>query len=423
MAKPGQSGLLDMYCASIYSGSNGLTSLLKGVGTGLALTVTALALGACQSLPESGPPARAVAEGAKAPAGMNYYLVTVSPQVMQIINARREKDLDHKFADGKAAPMQPVGIGDTVSVTIWESSGLFAAGRAGVGSAKTDFGAVAQTANQNVAYTLPNQAVSQTGDINVPFAGRIPAAGLLPSQVEKEILAAIKDKTIAPQVLVTVTDNASAFVTVAGDVAHPGRIPLSTNGTRLLDAVALAGGATALTSDIAVQLTRDGVTQRVRLDALVREPAENVFLRPRDLVYLVKEPQTAVILGATPKNSQVSFIKASMSLAEVIGNGGGLSDTLADPHGVFVFRYEPASVVQSLGPQTVEPDASDQVPVVYQINLKEPQGYFVAQAFPIRDRDLIYVANTDTVQLAKLANLVHTFTSLFSTTSYTLPVQ
>jgi polysaccharide export outer membrane protein len=385
------------------------------------IALAGLCLAACQSLPESGPPARAVTDGAKAPAGLNYYLVQVSPQILQIMTERREQALERVFADGKGAPMQPIGVGDTVSVTIWESSGLF--GVAESAGRRTDLGAVTQTPAQSTAVTLPPQTVGQTGDINIPFGGRIPVAGLTPSQVEKEILAAIKGSTIAPQVLVSVAENGSAFATVGGDVNHPGRIPLSLNGTRLLDALALAGGASAQISDVAVQLTREGTTRRVRLDNLVKEPAENVFLRPGDLVYLVKEPQTAVILGATTKNEQIAFIKANMSLAEVIGNGGGLMDTRADPFGVFVFRYEPASVVRSLGPETVEPDPSDKVPVVYQINLKTPQGYFVAQSFPIRDRDLVYVANTDTVQLMKIAGFVRSFTSIFQRSTYSIPAE
>ena len=398
---------------------------LVGAFRGLAVVAMAFAgaggLSGCQTLPESGPPTRAVEAGAKAQPGLNYYLVHVTPQVMAIINERRAQGLSKVFANGQPAPAQPIGVGDTVTVTIWENSGLFSVAQAA--GNRAGLGAVAPTPSGAEAVSLPAQVVGQSGDINVPFAGHIPAAGLTPAQVEREIVAAIKGHTISPQVLVTVTEMVSSYFTVGGDVNHPGRFPLSINGTRLLDALSIAGGATAQTSDIAVQLTREGVTRRVRLDALVKEPSENIYLKTGDLIYLVKEPQTAVILGATEKNEQVSFIKASMSLAEVVGNGGGLADTRADPYGVFVFRYEPVSVVRSLGPETVEPDPNDLVPVVYQINLKSPQGYFVAQSFTIRDRDLVYVANTETVQLAKMANLVHVFTSIFQTANYTLPTQ
>jgi polysaccharide export outer membrane protein len=394
----------------------GFAALNRASTSGLALILAACALTACSHLPESGPPTQAVLNGAKAPPGLNYYLVPVSPQVLSIINERRGRELAHVFADGHPAPMQAIGVGDTISVTIWENSGLF--GVAQTIGKKTDLGAVSQTPSDSTAVTLPSQVVGQSGDINIPFAGRIPAAGLTPAQVEREILTAIKGNTIAPQVLVTVTENGSNFVTVTGDVNHPGRVPLSIGGTRLLDAVAVAGGATAQTSDIAVQLTREGVTRRVRLDTVVREPTEDIYLRTGDLVYLVKEPQSAVILGATEKNAEVSFGKSGMSLAEVVGNAGGLSDSRADPYGVFVFRYEPVSLVRSLGPETIEPDPNDQVPVVYEINMKSPVGYFVAQSFAIHDQDLVYVANTESVQLSKLADLVHEFTAFFQPSSY-----
>jgi polysaccharide export outer membrane protein len=387
---------------------------------GLSLGVAAGLLSACETMPAAGPPTRAVMNGPKAEPGLNYYLIRVTPQIMAIISERRTQPLNKVFANGQPAPALPIGVGDTISVTIWENSGLFAAAQAS--GSHQGLGAES-TANGANAVTLPNQVVAQTGDIGVPFAGRIPAAGLTPAQVEREIVAALKDRTISPQVLVTVAENNSTSVTVGGDVNHPGRIPLSITGTRLLDAIAIAGGASAQTSDVAVQLTRDGVTRRVRLDTLVKEPTENIYLRTGDLIYLVKEPQTAVILGATEKNEQVAFIKANMSLAEMVGNGGGLNDVRADPFGVFVFRYEPAAVVRSLGPETVEPDPSDLVPVVYQIDLKSPQGYFVAQAFPIRDHDLVYVANTDSVQLAKIGSLIHTFTSIFQKSAYVVPTQ
>jgi polysaccharide export outer membrane protein len=402
---------------AIKAGLPGPASRLVACRNAIIVVMCGGALAACASLPESGPPARAVVDGAKAKPGLNYYLVAVSPQILSIINERRSPQLGKIFADGKPPPMQAIGVGDTVSVTIWENSGLFGVAQS-VGP-KSQFGAVAQvnavTQPQSEAVTLPAQVVTQSGEINIPFAGRLPAAGLTPGQVEKEIVSAIKNSTIAPQVLVTVTENGSAIATVAGDVNHPGRIPLAMNGTRLLDAIAVAGGATSQTSDVAVQLTREGVTRRVRLDALVSNPAENIYLRTGDLVYLEREPQTAVILGATEKNEQVAFIKASMSLAELVGNGGGLADTRADPAGVFVFRYEPVSMVRSLGPETVEPDPQDMVPVVYQIDLKTPQGYFVAQSFGIKDRDLVYVANTETVQMGKIADLVTQFTGMFQT--------
>lgn len=376
------------------------------------------ALAGCSAVPQGGPPTGAILSGAKART-TPYYLVTVSPQTLQIINARKGPELPKTFADAKPAPLQPIGVGDTVSVTIWESSGLF--GVSATVGRKPGLGVIAQTPSDNEAVTLPNQTVSNAGDINIPFVGRVPAAGLTPSQVERAIVAALQGKTIAPQVLVSVVQNNSFYATVAGDVNHPSRVAIAASGTRLIDAIALAGGSSVPTSDLSVQLTRDGRTQRARLDSIVRDPTENIFLRPNDQIYLIKEPQTAVILGATMKNAQVTFIKPGMTLAELVGNGGGLDDKRADPFGVFVFRREPAAFVRSLGPETIEADANEAVPIVYQINMRSPQGYFVAQDFAIHNGDLVFVANTQSVQLAKLANLARDFTSVFSKNTYISP--
>ena len=42
------------------------------------------------------------------------------------------------------------------------------------------------------------------------------------------------------------------------------------------------------------------------------------------------------------------------------------------------------------------------VPVVYQFEMQQTEGIFMAQAFAMRDRDLVYVANADTVQLLSI---------------------
>ncbi|WP_168555246.1 hypothetical protein [Novosphingobium sp. SG720] len=53
--------------------------------------------------------------------------------------------------------------------------------------------------------------------------------------------------------------------------------------------------------------------------AVLRDPTQNIFLRPGDLVTLDHEPQSVVMLGATNKQSEVFFGKARLTLAEAIG--------------------------------------------------------------------------------------------------------
>src|SRR5262249_29551870 len=67
-----------------------------------------------------------------------------------------------------------LGIGDIVSVTIFEPpGGLFVPSDAG--------------ARPGNFVTLPNQIVDSDGNITVPYAGTIPAAGRTPSEVQQAI--------------------------------------------------------------------------------------------------------------------------------------------------------------------------------------------------------------------------------------------
>jgi len=372
------------------------------VPTKIAVGLLALSVSACAELPEGGPSARLVKSQA---APETYDLVRVSPVVLAVLAREGDAGMATTFSTGEPAPVQAISIGDVVSVTIWDlGSGLFS----GAQAPNVTPGVSAITiAPASGAATIPNQVVDETGDITVPFAGRIPAAGRTPAQVQAEIRAALKGKANEAQALVTVSQTVGSAVTVAGDVNHPARVPLTVGGTRLLDVIAESSGTLAPASDMAVQVTRGGQTRRVRLLDVINNPAENIYLRPNDVVVLDKEPQSVVVLGATNHNAQIPFGKSDFTLAEALGNGGGLTDIQADPAGVFVFRYEPEAVVRSLEGGAAPPAAEQNVlrPVIYAVNMKRPEGFFAAQAFKMHDRDVVYIANHETVQLNKLLRI------------------
>jgi polysaccharide export outer membrane protein len=72
-----------------------------------------------------------------------------------------------------------------------------------------------------------------------------------------------------------------------------------------------------------------------------------------------------------------------------------LLDDRADPSAVFLFRYEPVNVVRALG-QPVATDAPPGVsPVVYRLDLREAKSYLLARRFPVRDKDIIFVADSE----------------------------
>jgi polysaccharide export outer membrane protein len=176
-----------------------------------------------------------------------------------------------------------------------------------------------------------------------------------------------------------------------------------------LDAVAMTGGTVSPAFDEILQLTRGGKATRLRLSWLLSHPAENIYLRPNDVLYVVRSPKAITVLGATKNNARIEFDTEQVSLAEVLGQAGGLVDLQAEPAGVFVFRLQPAPLVATLthGP-AISADNSSNVPVIFRADLRQAGDFFLAQSFQMHDKDIVYVANAEAVQLDKvLKELLH----------------
>jgi polysaccharide biosynthesis/export protein len=46
------------------------------------------------------------------------------------------------------------------------------------------------------------------------------------------------------------------------------------------------------------------------------------------------------------------------------------------------------------------------IPMVYNINLRNPAGYFLASKFEMRNKDVIYVSNASSIESAKLMSFI-----------------
>jgi polysaccharide export outer membrane protein len=157
--------------------------------------------------------------------------------------------------------------------------------------------------------TIPEQVVARDGAISVPFADRIPVAGKSPLEVQHDIEHRLAEKAIEPQVIVVVTKSVSNSATVSGEVVSGSRVPLSINGDRLLDLIALSGGAKSSVYETFVRLSREGVTVTIPMERLVSEPAENIYAWPGD------EPKSP-----PPAASQI--VTVTVSPAPILGAGG-----------------------------------------------------------------------------------------------------
>jgi polysaccharide export outer membrane protein len=354
----------------------------------------------CSALPTAGPTASDV-KGQEVKDNLaRFDLVNIDDNVVTTLLALPAESFHVRFKKYGRPPQPKIGIGDSVVVSIWEAAGggLF-------GASPTD-----HVSAGSRSVTIPEQIVARDGGISVPFADRVPAAGRLPVEVQKTIEQRLAEKAIEPQVIVTVTKSLSTSVTVAGEVVSGARVPLSLKGDRLLDLIAAAGGARSPVYETFVRLSRDRITATIPMEALVSDPAENIYAYPGDVLTLVRLPQSFTAFGATGTNMQVNFTAERMTLVEALAKAGGLQDQRSDPAGVFLFRFEPPDIVNALGRPQLQTGPDGSSPVVYQLDLSDAKSYFLAQRFAMHDKDIVYVANADFNELQKFFTLLNTLT-------------
>ena len=363
---------------------------------GLALTMSG-----CSTLPSAGPSANAVvsdatADGAQAP---RYLVADLNQRAVSILDRIPRPSLYSRFGERSGAPSAVIGVGDSVQVTVWEaaSGGLFSSA------------AISGVSAGSHSASIPEQIVGRDGCITVPYAGRVRVAGLTTAQVERSIVTHLTGKAIEPQALVTVPHNVSNMVTVTGEVTNGARVPLSNRGDRILDVIAAAGGLRAPVHDVFIALSRGNVTARVPMQALLAHPQENIYVRPDDVITVVQQPQTFTVFGAAGRNSLVPFDAAGLTVEEAVAKSGGILDGLADPEGVFLLREEPVAVARELDPTYPIAPGARSVNVVYKLNFRDANTYFVARHMQIRNKDMIYVA-------ASLSSEYYKAISLFTST-------
>jgi polysaccharide biosynthesis/export protein len=355
-----------------------------------------IALGGCSIVPTSGPSGMDVRNGqvrAQAdPESLPYGFVKVTPQTQAVL-ARSTPKLSTAFKDRRGPEEIRFGIGDVVAVTLFEAGagGLFIPLEAGV--------------RPGNFITLPPQSVDSHGNIFVPYAGAIRANGRTASEVQNAIVAALKDRALEPQAIVSLTDQRASSISVLGEAVGSVRFPASASGERLLDAITRAG-LRAPGYDLWVMLERRGRRETVPFGALIYEPTNNIYVRAQDTIFIYREPQTFLAFGATSSatggvtSRQFNFDAWRISLAEALGKAGGLNDVQADPTSVFLYRGETREVAEQLGVDC-SPFSGPIIPIIYNINIHDPAGYFLATQFEMRNKDVIYISNALSVDSSK----------------------
>jgi polysaccharide export outer membrane protein len=163
---------------------------------------------------------------------------------------------------GAVSPDYLIGPGDSVQVFVWR--------------------------NPDLTVTVP---VRPDGKISTPLVENMVAVGKTPSQLARDIEAALSVYVKSPEVNVIVTVPASVFsqVKIIGQVLHPQALPYR-EGMTVLDAVLAVGGLGQFAAGNRAHLVRtvNGKSQeiKIKLEGLVNDGdmKQNLRLQPGDVL-------------------------------------------------------------------------------------------------------------------------------------------
>jgi len=354
-------------------------TLTLRLAKGVAIVVTLGVVAAC-GVPSSGPNKSQIFSGSVLEQG-DAFVLTVDDRVNAVASVTPSLGFSAGFRNAAALGSDTVAPGDVLGLTIWEN---------------VDDGLLVPP-GQN-ATVLEEVQVDGSGFIFVPYAGRIRAAGNTPEAIRRIISNKLSDQTPDPQVQVRRLAGDGATVAVAGAVGSQGVYPIE-RPTRTLAAMLAQAGGVAIRPEIAqVTVVRGNHSGSIWFEDLYDHPGHDIALRAGDRIFVEEDTRTFTALGATGRQDEVQFESQSISAIEAIAQVGGLSTTLADPTGVFVFRNEPQEIANQL---TGRNDLVGTQRVVYVLDLTQPNGVFMARDFAIRDEDTVYVTEAPYSQFNK----------------------
>ena len=344
-------------------------------------------LGACATLPSSGPTGdqieNSAREAAESEGGLQIAVIAVDnlaavpPAAGQFL---------WNLPDLGSPPTDMLGPGDVLSISIFEAGvTLFGGDSPAGGMAEGGFDPSVKV------QTLPPARVDDNGDIMVPYAGRLRVLGKTVMELQEQIRNSLRNLSQNPQVLISREHIISNSIIVGGEVGRPGRLVLETNRESMADVIALSGGYRGEPKDLVLRVERGQNEARARLSDVLAGVNRDLQAYPGDRVTILRKPLMYAILGASGRTQQAAFTRDNMSVLDAIAVAGGPEPNSADPGAVFVFRYS-------------DPERTS--PVVYHFNMLDTQTYFLAQQFALRDDDILYFGNAAANQPSKLIQLV-----------------
>ncbi|WP_245153587.1 polysaccharide biosynthesis/export family protein [Allopusillimonas ginsengisoli] len=314
-------------------------------------------------------------------------LMTISPELIAAQRAAQNKevsqDVQQLFSETlSTSGAYKVGSGDILNIIVWNHPEL----------ALTAAGAGATTSIAGAPDVGNGYNVSPDGLIQFPFLGAVKVGGLTEYQIRAMLMRRITPFIADPQITVRIQSYRSGRVYVDGEVRTPGLLTLNDIPMTLPEAISRAGGFTPNADRSSVVLTRDGVDTEINLPRLSRtgiSPAK-IMMKNGDLLRVVnREDSKVFLLGDVYTPRAQPMHDGQLTLAEALGEAGGLNPSTANPMQVYVIRRGAEGKAE-----------------IYHLDASKPTALVLAADFDLKGRDMVFVDPAPIVRWNRVISMI-----------------
>ncbi|HLV29515.1 MAG TPA: polysaccharide biosynthesis/export family protein [Burkholderiaceae bacterium] len=292
---------------------------------------------------------------------------------------------------GQAEPYR-VGPGDILNIVVWNHPEL----------ALTPAGSSTTSVVTGVNELGNGYNVGPDGNIQFPFTGLVHVAGLNEFQIRDRLVQRLSGYISSPQITVRVQAYRASRIYVDGEVRNPGVLPITDLPMTLPEAINRAGGMTPEADRSAILLTRNGITTSIDLPQLTRSNVDpsSILLRNGDLLRVgSRENAKVYLMGDVFAPTAHVMHDGNVTLAQALGEAGGVNPESGDPQQVYVIRR-----------------GTDGNPEIFHMDAGRPASYVLAGAFQLKPRDIVFVDPAPIVRWNRvISNLLPSYDAVYTT--------
>lgn len=306
--------------------------------------------------------------------GLNVTLHSLNAEALRSQPVREMDPAASELLAEKPSPYR-VGPQDVLLVTVWDHPEI-----------TLPLGQYRQDAASGTV-------VDEGGQIFFPYLGSFKVAGMTTAQIRDTLTTRLSRILQNPQIDVKVLAYRSQKIYVGGEVKNPAVYTVTDVPFTLAEAINRAGGFLPTADDSRLVLTRGGHTWLLNFQALLTSGNKigQILLKDGDSLQVPSAMENPVyMMGELLRPGTLPMRHGDLTLAQALSDSGGIQGVSADARSIYVIRAGTA------------PNAVD----VYHLDSRNPTALVLADKFPLRPRDIVYVDAGTLVRFSRVMGLI-----------------